>query len=307
MLSSLFRLVGIDSGATRPTVLAGHSGHCWCLALTDDTLFSGSADGDILAWPLTPSGTVSHSPRGKLVGHTAVVYALLVHAGGLVSGSSDRSLRAWDVVTLCCKAVVHDNPATILALASAGGFVFAGCQDGSVRQFQAPDLKLVAAIAAHDGGVYAILGVGNLLVSGAADGLLKLWEAASGDGGASAAFEGEAVRARGALVDQSMPTVQSGEPPVGGGVYALAEAAGLLYSGHQGATVRVWSLAERTCLCTVAAHQSYVCAIYATPTRLVSPRGSPTHPAGAHSCPPLRSLWPMVKSFPCPLNPARNS
>jgi hypothetical protein len=39
----LFRAVGdlVGLGSSTSTVLVGHTHHCWCLALTTDTLFSG--------------------------------------------------------------------------------------------------------------------------------------------------------------------------------------------------------------------------------------------------------------------------
>ena len=117
MLRSVFHALGealgVGGGPTH-TVLTGHTNHVWCLAVTDDTVFSGSADGSIIAWSAAPP----HAIQGKLLGHTGVVYALRVHSDRLISGSSDGSLRAWDVARRTCEAV-SDIPSAVLSLAIA--------------------------------------------------------------------------------------------------------------------------------------------------------------------------------------------
>ena len=48
MLSSLYDALATAIGAKpASTALEGHSGHVWCLALTETTIFSGSADGTL--------------------------------------------------------------------------------------------------------------------------------------------------------------------------------------------------------------------------------------------------------------------
>ena len=72
--AGLWRALG-DSLLSRPRApahakLTGHTNHVWCLAVTDTTVFSGSADSTICAW----DARSPHKLLATLNGHTAVVY-----------------------------------------------------------------------------------------------------------------------------------------------------------------------------------------------------------------------------------------
>ena len=185
------------------------------------------------------------------------MYALLVMQGKLISGASDRCIRVWDARSFVCEHVLLELSATILSVALASGHLFAGCQDGTLavwRRGAGAGFEVLCAVPAHKGGIYATLGVEEQVITGAADSMLQVWSApadgTSATGGAGGALPstlpsgtagggGAPVRATAMLLGQD------GEDP-GGGVYALAHADGFVYSGHQGAFIRFWSLAERT-------------------------------------------------------------
>ncbi len=78
-------------------VLKGHSKAVTCLAFSNtlsDALYSGSADGTLIAWSLATG-----EKQRRLRGHRAIVNRVSATRSGpelLVSGSDDGKVMIWD-------------------------------------------------------------------------------------------------------------------------------------------------------------------------------------------------------------------
>lgn len=128
----------LDTG-TELSVLRGHRGGVWCLALTPaGVLVSGSADSEIRLWRLE-----SYEEVGVLTAHAGSVKCLAVTGDWLVSGSTDKTIKVW---SLSSKAVLftlkgHTRDVCSLAITSDSQFLLSGSEDSTARIWSLCDMK----------------------------------------------------------------------------------------------------------------------------------------------------------------------
>lgn len=186
------------------SVLLGHEGHVFSLALaSDQMLYSGSDCGELRA--SAKSATVS-SQFGSGKGS---VKAMVVVGNKVFTAHQDQKIRVWKragthishklVATLPTvrdyvmtyitpkssvqvrrhkKALWIDHHDTISVLAVGKGVLYSGSWDKTIKVWRVSDLKCVESIAAHIDAVNALavdLSRG-FLYSGSADGTVKVWE-----------------------------------------------------------------------------------------------------------------------------------
>ena len=106
------------------------------------------------------------------------------------------------------------------------------------------------------------------ILSGSADSKLKVWAAGS---------QQATLTQQGSFVDDSAGGAAAG------GVYALAEAKGLgqVFSGHQGAVIKVWGAESGRCVNVLKGHGSYVTAIFVSDAFVFSASSDRTWKVGA--------------------------
>jgi WD40 repeat protein/predicted Ser/Thr protein kinase len=174
------------------------------LALSDGTVVTGTAEGDVTWWTAQPvtrnvrapvtsiatshgrvavasnAGTIllfsgSGAPLGELAGHAGGTDALAFDPSGdwLVSGGQDRQLRLWrragDSYTAAAVAGGLHGDTHFVAFTSDGAQVIAAGNDGAVIAWSAPALANMHVIAQHTGAVSALTIDARYVVSAGRD------------------------------------------------------------------------------------------------------------------------------------------
>jgi len=140
------RLWHLDTGAEL-TVLRGHRGGVWCLALAPEgVLVSGSADCEIRLWRLE-----TYEEIGVLTAHVGSVKCLAVTGDWLASGSTDKTIKVW---SLSSKAVLftlkgHTRDICSLAITSDSEFLLSGSEDATARIWSLCDMKELLCLPCH--------------------------------------------------------------------------------------------------------------------------------------------------------------
>jgi WD40 repeat protein len=175
--------------------LQGHAGPIHAVAYTlDGTLFSGSADKQLIRWNPNPNWTLERTigtvDNGEQLVHRVNAVAFSPDGTLLATASGDPArsgqLRLWNVAD---GKLVRDIPDvhadTILALAFSpdGTRIATASTDRFAKVFNVVDGKLVNSFEGH---THHVLGVswkadGNLLASAGADQVVKIWNVNTGD------------------------------------------------------------------------------------------------------------------------------
>lgn len=165
------------------SILTGHSNGVYSLlALEQEKIISGSADGTVKVWNrssivLTLNTLNSNSIQRHLV---------ILSNGLLASSSSDGSIRVWNYKSgLLMKTLVVDNQYGINSLCSLGDDKFAASSDnpiGIVKVWDSISGQLVFSLAGHLDSVQKIIlsSRGNLLFSVSIDGRINAWNHKNG-------------------------------------------------------------------------------------------------------------------------------
>jgi WD40 repeat protein/transcriptional regulator with XRE-family HTH domain len=221
-----------------------------------------SAIGHVVAgcgntMPLTLWDAATGQTRATLQGHTSPVYRVAMDAGGrlLATAGQDGTLRLWDASCAEHLATLRGHVGPVYAVSSSAGghLVASGGEDQRIKLWDAHSGTCLATLDAHDGPVYAVAlsGDGRLLASGSQDSTVKLWDTGpyqpqgrpavaqevSGDAQCLATFEGHT-----------------------GLVYSVAISAdgGIVASGGEDCSVRVWDTRSGACLTTLQGHTGWV-------------------------------------------------
>lgn len=156
------------------STLCGHRGWVISLALSRDSLFSGSTDACIRMWAL---GDLSHTRT--LVGHTGSINALVVSDDNskVYSGSIDSTIRVWCAETGEGLKTLqgHDGPVYALVIGVAGE-LFSGGRDNVIKVWR--NQTEPQTLRGHTDSIVSLaVGVGGLLFSGSLDGFVRTWAA----------------------------------------------------------------------------------------------------------------------------------
>jgi len=202
---------------------------------------------DVLYAPERATVAEARDGLRVLEGHTGYVFSLLAtRDGGLMSGSRDRTVRRWSRAhdahdardAWRCTHVLQGHTASVLALAQPRpGVVWSGSRDRTIREW---DLTggTSRVVASLGGAVLCLETIGeDSVAAGTADAKIVL-------------FTSERER------------VLAGHR---GWVWSLASLGdGLLVSGSEDGTIRLWDLASGECLTAVAPDRGPVHALAAT-------------------------------------------
>lgn len=127
----------IPSG--KKTVLTGHDGWVWALALTPDgeTLLSGGSDGKLIWWPASAEAP---APARTIEAHQGWLRCMVVSPDGtlLATAGNDKVIRIWNLADGSKKqelAGQHEVPIYSLLWHPGGQILLSGDLRGNVRQW----------------------------------------------------------------------------------------------------------------------------------------------------------------------------
>lgn len=194
----------------RSTIIRGHAGPVYALALDAEFVYSTSSDGFVTRWNLQSGEQDKFAVKLE-----SPAYTMHLHNGILFLGSTNGVVRAinlqtrtllWEnnrfgkpIFSMCWSEMldlllVGDGEGNLFALdivgrstwyfpldsgkirtiREFGDHFYVGSQDGKLRCFQLPSLNEVWCTKAHEGSVYAVLKLESGLVSGGFDGKVAI-------------------------------------------------------------------------------------------------------------------------------------
>jgi WD40 repeat protein/transcriptional regulator with XRE-family HTH domain len=234
-----------------------------CVALSGDgaSLAAGTSAGEVWLWRVA-----DRTPLLALPAHSGFVVCVALNADGrlLVSGSWDGTVGLWDGRGggLLASLQGHTGPVFGVALSADGGLLASGSWDGTIRLWETGSGRLLVTLPGHTGGVWsvALSADGRLLASGGLDGSVRLWEARSGwrDGGEPSAGRADSQAADTSPATGWRPLATLEGHTAGVRCVTLSADGGLLASGSEDATVRLWEPGSGRLLATLQGHTKVV-------------------------------------------------
>ncbi|MBW4621991.1 MAG: AAA family ATPase [Cyanosarcina radialis HA8281-LM2] len=225
-------------------------------------LASGSADRTIRIWD-TRTGECLKT----LSGHTERIWSIAFSADGkhLVSGSGDRTIRIWDINTGECWRTIPGNAGGICSVALANNpqpIVAAGGEDGMVGIWDLDTGERLATFSGHAKWVWsvALSADGQILASGGDDRTIRLWNVRSGK--LLQTLSGHTSRIWSVALSPIPPT-----PLDKGGVGASLPLGmgGIVASGSDDRTVKLWNVQTGECLRTLQGHSQWIWSVAFSP------------------------------------------
>lgn len=171
----------------------GHSKSIDALAVSEQYIASGSFDGQIYVWPISPKDADEldeHRDKKRAVcrkirplfafQQSDAVTSLAFGGNTLYSGSMDRGIRCWDLTERTDKHTMSCDHAP-LCLAASNGLVATGHADGFVRVWDPSSSTETAKckLGIHQSWVSDISWSPNSpsqFVTVSYDGLIKIWD-----------------------------------------------------------------------------------------------------------------------------------
>eukprot|EP00944_MAST-04C_sp_MAST-4C-sp1_P003592 g3592.t1 len=153
--------------------LKGHSSWVNALAVTENTIISGSQDKTIKLW--NHNGDCLNT----LDGHYAWVYALAVYTDFIISGSF-KEIKIWTIKGAFIMTLVgHSDWVNALAVHKDKNLIISGSKDSTVRLWTLEG-KCIRTLKGHSGGVNALAVHKDTIISGFGDeygdyGGIKIW------------------------------------------------------------------------------------------------------------------------------------
>ncbi|KAJ1558560.1 hypothetical protein HK096_010259 [Nowakowskiella sp. JEL0078] len=241
--------------------LKGHEKAVTCLAAGSGILYSGSEDGSLRFWVIATGSAMKN-----VLAHDGYVTSVCVTAEGkLYTGGADRIINSWDPITARRLWVLSGHSRWILALSSADGRLYSGGSDNTIRVWDIETGRCLMTLNSHKDWVYsiAIAPQSNSFYSSCRDGTIKVWDI---NGECITTLQGHGNHGvRSVAVAPSVPnkfysagddkSIIEWDSRTGakismvtghtGAVSSLIFTAnGLLFSGSEDCTVRIWDAGQ---------------------------------------------------------------
>jgi hypothetical protein len=226
-----------------------------------DYAFSGSADGLLKLWQITPAAggrPGSVACLRTFSGHKAAVTALCLSERGrlVLSGSAEwRGLKLWEVASGCCLHTFdgHGEAVTAVCLSQDERYVLSGGIDQKLKLWDVARGYCLRTLGGHTGPISALCfsATGQYALSASLDQSIKLWDMVTG---------------------RCWRTFTGHEA----GVTALVLSQDERYflSGSQEGSLKLWSLASGRCLRTFTGHTGAISAVCLSADRQYALSGS---------------------------------
>lgn len=243
--------------------LQGHTNAILSLAFSCDNrlLASGSLDGTVRLWDVATGRYLK-----RLQENTKHILAVAFSPDGqtLASSCFDQKIRLWDVRTGQCLKTWQEDAYSIYAIAfSPDGQTLAVSLDGTVklwdvttgqcRQSLQTDTKLVFCVAFSPDG--------QILASGSSDRTIRLWDVSTG----------QCVKLLEGHTDRVLCIAFSPIPPT---PRTVRGAGGILASGGDDGTIRLWDVSSGQCRQVGSCHSRGVFSVSFSPQGTMLASGS---------------------------------
>jgi WD40 repeat protein len=238
-------------------------------------LASGSDDQTIKLWEIETGEC-----QQTLQGHTMRVWSVAWSPDGqsLVSGSSDQTLKLWDVSAGKCYQTLHGHSNWVRSVAWSpdGETLASGSEDQTIRLWNAHLGHCCQILRGHINWVRSVAfsPSSDLLASGSGDHTVKLWNVSTGQ--CNKTLQGYTNRIWSVAFSPTLYSPQShatsytwGDPKTGvaplGKEGSQGKVGGILASGNDDHTVKLWDVSTGQCYKTLGGHTNAICAIAWSP------------------------------------------
>jgi WD40 repeat protein len=262
------RLWDTNSGQCSQT-LQGHTNAISSLAFSGDNrlLASGSLDGTVRLWDIATGRCLK-----RLQEHTKQILAVAFSPDGqtLASSCFDQKIRLWDVRTGQCLRTWQEDTYSIYAIAfSPDGQTLAVSLDGTVKLWDLTTGQCRQTLHTEANLVFCVAFSpdGQILASG--DQTIRLWDVSTGH--CLKVLEGHTDRVLCVAYSSSSPSEYSPippTPPTPGGAW------GILASGGDDGTIRLWDVSIGQCRQIGSCHSRGVFSVAFSPQGTTLASGS---------------------------------
>jgi WD40 repeat protein len=251
-------------------ILQGHENWVRSVTFSPDGKFlaSGSDDETVKLWDLETGQCYQ-----TLLGHTSRIWSVALSPDGqiLASGSSDRTVKIWHLSTGECLYTLqgHGNWVRSLTFSPNGQLLASGSEDQTIRLWDVHTGHCCQTLKGHGNWVRSVdfSPDGEILASGSGDHTVKFWHVRSGR--CNKTLQGytnrvwfvafglkEGCRVWGVGCSEEEQRLASGKEQ---GIR------GILASGHDDCTVKLWDLSSGQCYQTLRGHTNAVCSAAFSP------------------------------------------
>lgn len=248
--------------------LQGHSERVWLVLFCHDgrTLMSASENQTVKLWDIY-TGNCLRTIEGY--SNSVLSVALSSDEQILASSGRDQQVRLWDVVTGECLKILqgHSNivsAVTFAAKHNESQILASGSDDHTIKIWDGHTGECLRTIWGHSSWVQSLSFSPDrqTLASASRDGTVKLWDWQTGE--CLQTLEGHIHRVKSVAFSPLPPT-----PLNKGGE------GGILVSGSDDQTVKLWEVQTGICIQTFQGHQDWVLSVAFSPcgSRIVSAGG----------------------------------